>query len=198
MGYVNVIVSPQGATTVTGGVITVRDNSTDGENNTNGASSYGGALNSGSGTVKLKAADEVLVSVNAVKRMTSWASGGAISAYKGITIEGGSVTVRDNTVATASSGEHKENNLAHGGALNSSAGDVTIAAAGAVALSNNALTDIGGSATPIGASANVVGCSVSSENDRPIGWGEYCKYSAPATIIVITISMLMLFMRYAH
>jgi len=131
---------------LTGGVITVRDNSTDGENNTNGASSYGGALNSGSGTVKLKAADEVLVSVNAVKRMTSWASGGAISAYKGITIEGGSVTVRDNTVATASSGEHKENNLAHGGALNSSAGDVTIAADGAVALSNNALTDIGGSA----------------------------------------------------
>ena len=59
-------------------------------------------------------------------------------------------------------------------------------------------TDIGGSATPIGASANVVGCSVSSENDRPIGWGEYCKYSAPATIIVITISMRMLFMRYAH
>lgn len=59
-------------------------------------------------------------------------------------------------------------------------------------------TDIGGSATPIGASANVVGCSVSSENDRPIGWGEYCKYSAPATIIVIAISMIMLFVRYGH
>lgn len=57
-------------------------------------------------------------------------------------------------------------------------------------------TDVGGSATPIGASANVVGISVASKNGYKIGWGKYCKASAPATIIVITISMLMIFVRY--
>lgn len=57
-------------------------------------------------------------------------------------------------------------------------------------------TDIGGSATPIGASANVVGISVSSKNGHPIGWGRYCKYAAPATLIVVMISMLMVFARY--
>ncbi len=57
-------------------------------------------------------------------------------------------------------------------------------------------TDIGGSATPIGASANVVGISVSSKNGHPIGWGRYCKYAAPATLIVVLISMLVVFARY--
>lgn len=57
-------------------------------------------------------------------------------------------------------------------------------------------TDIGGSATPIGASANVVGTSVAAKNNHPIGWGKYCKTAAPATIIVITISMLVIFLRY--
>lgn len=57
-------------------------------------------------------------------------------------------------------------------------------------------TDVGGSATPIGASANVVGISVAGKNGYKIGWGKYCKASAPATIIVITISMLMIFVRY--
>lgn len=57
-------------------------------------------------------------------------------------------------------------------------------------------TDVGGSATPIGASANVVGISVASKNGYKIGWGKYCKASAPATIIVITISMLIIFVRY--
>ena len=57
-------------------------------------------------------------------------------------------------------------------------------------------TDIGGSATPIGASANVVGISVAGKKGYPIGWGTYCKYAAPATIIVITISMLCVFARY--
>lgn len=57
-------------------------------------------------------------------------------------------------------------------------------------------TDIGGSATPIGASANVVGVSVASKNGYKIGWGRYCKTAAPATIIVVTISMLFIFMRY--
>ena len=57
-------------------------------------------------------------------------------------------------------------------------------------------TDIGGSATPIGASANVVGISVASKNGHRIGWGKYCKASAPATIIVVAISMICVFVRY--
>lgn len=57
-------------------------------------------------------------------------------------------------------------------------------------------TDIGGSATPIGASANVVGTSVAAKNGHPIGWGRYCKIAAPATIIVVTISMVIIFARY--
>ncbi|MDD6060263.1 MAG: SLC13 family permease [Ruminococcus sp.] len=57
-------------------------------------------------------------------------------------------------------------------------------------------TDIGGSATPIGASANVVGTSIAAKNGYPISWGKYCKSAAPATIIVITMSMMYVFIRY--
>lgn len=57
-------------------------------------------------------------------------------------------------------------------------------------------TDIGGSATPIGASANVVGISVASKQGYLIGWGKYCKYVAPATIITLVISTLWIFVRY--
>lgn len=57
-------------------------------------------------------------------------------------------------------------------------------------------TDIGGSATPIGASANVVGTSVAAKNGHIIGWGEYCKSAAPATILVVTVSMIIIFIRY--
>ncbi|MBQ4110937.1 MAG: anion permease [Clostridia bacterium] len=57
-------------------------------------------------------------------------------------------------------------------------------------------TDIGGSATPIGASANVVGISVASREGYIIGWGKYCKASAPATIIVLIISTIYIFVRY--
>lgn len=57
-------------------------------------------------------------------------------------------------------------------------------------------TDIGGSATPIGASANVVGISVATKQGYPVGWGYYCKYATPATIIVISISMVCIFLRY--
>ena len=57
-------------------------------------------------------------------------------------------------------------------------------------------TDIGGSATPIGASANVVGISVAAKNGHVIGWGKYCKVAAPATIIVVLISMVVIFVRY--
>ena len=57
-------------------------------------------------------------------------------------------------------------------------------------------TDLGGSATPIGASANVVGTSVAAKNGHPGTWGTYCKYCAPATVLVITIAMVCLFVRY--
>ena len=57
-------------------------------------------------------------------------------------------------------------------------------------------TDIGGSATPIGASANVVGTSVAAKKGHPISWGKYCKYCVPATVMVIFISMICLFVRY--
>lgn len=57
-------------------------------------------------------------------------------------------------------------------------------------------TDIGGSATPIGASANVVGTSVAAKEGYPVGWGKYCKYAAPATVIVLIISTICIFVRY--
>lgn len=57
-------------------------------------------------------------------------------------------------------------------------------------------TDIGGSGTPIGASANVVGTSVAAKNGYIIGWGKYCKSAAPATIIVVAVSMVIIFARY--
>lgn len=57
-------------------------------------------------------------------------------------------------------------------------------------------TDIGGSATPIGASANVVGTSVAAKNGYPISWGRYCKKLAPATVMVLAISTVYLFVRY--
>ena len=57
-------------------------------------------------------------------------------------------------------------------------------------------TDIGGCGTPIGASANVVGISVAAKNGHFIGWGKYCRYAAPATVLVIMISMVCIYVRY--
>ena len=57
-------------------------------------------------------------------------------------------------------------------------------------------TDIGGSATPIGASANVVGISIASQNGHMIGWGKYCRFLTPITIIVVLISMVGIYIRY--
>lgn len=57
-------------------------------------------------------------------------------------------------------------------------------------------TDIGGSATPIGASANVVGTSVAAKEGYPIGWGKYCKKVVPATILVLIISTVCIFVKY--
>lgn len=77
----------------------------------------------------------------------------------------------------------------------------TLAAAQGVDLSVLAWTlsmgtDIGGSATPIGASANVVGTSLAAKSGYMIGWKKYCMTAAPATVIVLTISMIMIFSRY--
>ena len=55
---------------------------------------------------------------------------------------------------------------------------------------------LGGNLTPIGASANVVGTSVSAKGGYPIGWGRYCKYCVPATILVMAVSTVCLFLRY--
>ncbi len=57
-------------------------------------------------------------------------------------------------------------------------------------------TDIGGAATPIGASANVVGTAVAGRAGYPISWGKYCKSAVPATIIVVLMSMLIIYLRY--
>lgn len=58
-------------------------------------------------------------------------------------------------------------------------------------------TDIGGSATPIGASANVVGTSVSAKHGHPISWGRYLKACVPATVLVLAICTVMIFVRYS-
>jgi Na+/H+ antiporter NhaD/arsenite permease-like protein len=57
-------------------------------------------------------------------------------------------------------------------------------------------TDIGGSATPIGASANVVGTSVAAREGHPVTWGKYCKYMMPASVIVLLIAMVSIWVRY--
>ena len=57
-------------------------------------------------------------------------------------------------------------------------------------------TDIGGSATPIGASANVVGTSIAAREGYPISWKKYCFSAVPATIIVVLISMVCIYVRY--
>lgn len=56
--------------------------------------------------------------------------------------------------------------------------------------------DIGGNATPIGASANVVGTAVAQREGYPIGWGRFCKYTIPATILIIALCWLYLEARY--
>ena len=57
-------------------------------------------------------------------------------------------------------------------------------------------TDIGGSATPIGASANVVGIATAAREGYIIKWGPYLKKMVPATVIVVMISMVIIYMRY--
>ena len=56
--------------------------------------------------------------------------------------------------------------------------------------------DIGGSATPIGASANVVGIATAAREGYVIKWGPYLKKMVPATIVVVLISMVIIYVRY--
>ena len=77
----------------------------------------------------------------------------------------------------------------------------TLAAAQGLELSTLAWalsmgTDIGGSATPIGASANVVGTSIAAKNGFPVAWGRYCRAQLPATLLVLGISTIFIFVRY--
>lgn len=77
----------------------------------------------------------------------------------------------------------------------------TLAAAQGLELSTLAWalsmgTDIGGSATPIGASANVVGTSIAAKNGFPVAWGRYCKAQLPATLLVLGITTVFIFVRY--
>ena len=53
-------------------------------------------------------------------------------------------------------------------------------------------TDIGGRATPIGASANVAGIAAAAREGHRISWGRYCKYAAPAALLVLILSMVMI------
>lgn len=55
-------------------------------------------------------------------------------------------------------------------------------------------TDIGGIATPIGASANVAGVALAAQEGHPISWKRYCKYSVPASVLVLVLSMVMILM----
>ncbi len=57
-------------------------------------------------------------------------------------------------------------------------------------------TDIGGSATPIGASANVVGIATAAREGYVIKWGQYCKKMVPATLLVVFIAMIVIYLRY--
>ena len=57
-------------------------------------------------------------------------------------------------------------------------------------------TDIGGSATPIGASANVVGIATAAREGYVIKWGPYLKKMVPATLLVVLICMVVIYMRY--
>lgn len=57
-------------------------------------------------------------------------------------------------------------------------------------------TDIGGSATPIGASANVVGIATAAKEGHIIKWGSYCKAMVPATMLVMIIATVLIWVRY--
>ena len=40
------------------------------------------------------------------------------------------------------------------------------------------------------------GQAVAAKEGHVIGWGKYCKYAAPATALVVLLSMIMIYIRY--
>lgn len=40
------------------------------------------------------------------------------------------------------------------------------------------------------------GLSVAAKEGHLIGWGKYCKYAAPATVLVVLLAMVMIYVRY--
>ena len=57
-------------------------------------------------------------------------------------------------------------------------------------------TDIGGNGTPIGASANVIGIAIAEREGHRISWGRFLRYGLPGMLLVVTVSWLLLVMRY--
>lgn len=57
-------------------------------------------------------------------------------------------------------------------------------------------SNLGGNATPIGASANVVGTAIAHQEGYPISWGRYCKQAFIPILAVVTLSWLLLLVRY--
>ncbi len=57
-------------------------------------------------------------------------------------------------------------------------------------------TDIGGIATPIGASANVTGLAIAAREGQRISWKRYCKYTIPACLILLLMSMILILVRH--
>lgn len=42
----------------------------------------------------------------------------------------------------------------------------------------------------------MAGTAIAAREGHPISWGRYCKYSAPAAVIVVAISMAVILLRY--
>ena len=42
----------------------------------------------------------------------------------------------------------------------------------------------------------MVGISVAAKEGHVIGWGKYCRYAAPATVLVVLFSMIAIYVRY--
>ena len=54
----------------------------------------------------------------------------------------------------------------------------------------------GGNATPIGASANVVGLAVAEKDGIHVTWKDYMRAALPATVLVVAVANLLLWLRY--
>ena len=57
-------------------------------------------------------------------------------------------------------------------------------------------TDLGGNARPSARARTWSAPRYPPKGGYPIGWGRYCKYCVPATILVMAVSTVCLFLRY--